>query len=727
MKDKNLQLAAELGKTLLERNKELETTLKQYQVAIEDKYQEIEYLTKQTAALREVNDSRFKIYEQLEISIQDLERANQRLSLENSSDKKHIKNLCMTIDSLESKCEELQRALDDMTLKQNAQLLKKQRTKSSSIDNGTSTDSSTKEENGTEQHGDEGVDMKENAEDEEVIRLLEQLQELRSLRAKDQRKATELEEQMAGLLQENMSLEDQLTMLRQKEEDMKTLQEEISTLEEVRQGQLCGRCLRNVDSRGHDQLSLMLDHEEEEDASVVNSIISETHRSTIMLHIEDPQDVQTHDNPYRVLVEKYEALLEMQRHPASARQQHVAPSTNCLSLQEELQLSGDFNSFNGKEDADTESDNDITETTPSSSTKIEANVQKKAEKAFSATPTDFSEAETSSSGFSDEISNKATQTEGHLLPPGSFLCSIADGDDCRFSIYDDASPIESRFRKTPEYRQLFREIFAVLKRAAEAKDEGEQLPLLEDLTPVAEAPRVPPATPAKEELPEDFAKHKANKSKSSESAKSTKSNVVGELKNTNNNAKAEENATASDQKNLTPEDESKDPVTKENENPKPKPAPKRDILEYLSAGVGAKKKPHGRKNSPMKGMKTTVAERVEQIESNPSCSNYPSRSGSGRRRREFRNSDRYRGAYTPSPNRGESPSPAEFWNKGEDVYKRQRIHHRLTEANRHPQQNFGIKEKTRPLQMDSKGPRIQDSHIKGWYNSHRVLGISNRL
>lgn len=38
----DLQLAAELGKTLLERNKELETSLKQHQNIIEDQTQEIE-------------------------------------------------------------------------------------------------------------------------------------------------------------------------------------------------------------------------------------------------------------------------------------------------------------------------------------------------------------------------------------------------------------------------------------------------------------------------------------------------------------------------------------------------------------------------------------------------------------------------------------------------------------------------------------------------------------
>lgn len=100
-----------------------------------------------------------------------------------------------------------------------------------------------------------------------------------------------------------------------------------------------------------------------------------------------------------------------------------------------------------------------------------------ARKPFSATPTDFSEAETSSSGFADETSNKSTQTDERA---GSFLCSIADGEDCKFSIYDDNSPFESRFRKTPEYRHVFSEIFRVLKRAAEAKEDGEKLPLLDN-------------------------------------------------------------------------------------------------------------------------------------------------------------------------------------------------------------------------------------------------------
>lgn len=48
-------------------------------------------MKKQTAALREVNNTRLKVYEQLEVSVQDLERANHHLVIENTSDKKLIK------------------------------------------------------------------------------------------------------------------------------------------------------------------------------------------------------------------------------------------------------------------------------------------------------------------------------------------------------------------------------------------------------------------------------------------------------------------------------------------------------------------------------------------------------------------------------------------------------------------------------------------------------------
>lgn len=55
-----------------------------------------------------------RIYEQLEVSIQDLERANHRLAVENATDKKQIKNLTSNIETLETKCEELQGCVEDL-------------------------------------------------------------------------------------------------------------------------------------------------------------------------------------------------------------------------------------------------------------------------------------------------------------------------------------------------------------------------------------------------------------------------------------------------------------------------------------------------------------------------------------------------------------------------------------------------------------------------------------
>ncbi|XP_076276040.1 cerebellar degeneration-related protein 2-like isoform X2 [Lasioglossum baleicum] len=485
----DLQLAAELGKTLLERNKELENIIKLHQSTIEEQAQEIEYMKKQTAALREVNDSRLKIYEQLEVSIQDLERANHRLVIENTSDKKLIKSQCSTIETLEARCEELQKKIDELH-EQHENRLRQQTTSQSKNTAQTQTalwKASVTQGGGTQENATKP--------EEEMTELLRQLQEARNQRAREHKKAADLGQQLATLLQENTALEEQIAILRSKAQDVKNLQEEINALEEVRRGHLCGRCLRGMETKTHDEISVMLDHEDCDVMSMAESLISDSQRDTESLtqdlNHEDSNSIDL-KNPYRILVEKYQALLEVQRRPTPRRKDGVPP----MSLQEELEMSGEFNNFqNPSLEGDLQ---------PESAKSVVGNgTRAKSEmcgkKPFSATPTDFSEAETSSSGFQDETSNKMTQTEGR---PGSFLCSIADGEDCKFSIYDDNSPIESRFRKTPEYRQIFSQIFSVLKRAAEAKDEGEKLPLLDDSTSTVASPPQSSAL-AQEDLPSE--------------------------------------------------------------------------------------------------------------------------------------------------------------------------------------------------------------------------------
>jgi hypothetical protein len=167
------------------------------------------------------------------------------------------------------------------------------------------------------------------------------------------------------------------------------------------------------------------------------------------------------------LVEKYEKLLEVKRTACNRQALQAEQSQQPMSLHDELMVSGEFNSMNAK-------------FTSEEKTK-ESNEQRHK------TPTDFSEVETTSSGFSDETSTKATQTEA---ANGSFSFSIAEGDDCKFTIYDNTAPTENRFCDRPKYRELFTEIFSVLKKAAENKEDGKKLPLLDDKDKQSETPEV---------------------------------------------------------------------------------------------------------------------------------------------------------------------------------------------------------------------------------------------
>lgn len=166
--------------------------------------------------------------------------------------------------------------------------------------------------------------------------------------------------------------------------------------------------------------------------------------------------------------------MELKRSACQAQQDRENPPP--MSLHDELLQSADFSSLNTKF---TSVDDENKKSTTS-------------ENARHKTPTDFSETETSSSGFSDETSTKATQTDA---VNDSFSFSIADGDDCKFTIYDETAPVvDNRFNERPAYRDLFKEIFTVLKKAAENKDEGKKLPLLDDMNKSLDTIEAPSAS-----------------------------------------------------------------------------------------------------------------------------------------------------------------------------------------------------------------------------------------
>ncbi|XP_059618942.1 cerebellar degeneration-related protein 2 isoform X3 [Phlebotomus argentipes] len=651
----DLQLAAELGKTLLERNKELESDLRQHQAIISDQAQEIEYLTKQTAALREVNDSRLRMYENIEISISDLERANHRLVIENAADKKNIKTLSHTVEHLESRCDELVKTNEELNriIAMERRKKERQENRENGWKNGSikllkspqenhdsepeveeasnnAANNTTLNSSNNHEHSDlsnlparlqDVVDFPSNGtnrpsanstedsihENEELLKLMTDLNSTKKELFCEQQRNSEMEEQLIQIIQENQSLQGRLANMNTNEE-MKSIHDELSILEEVRQGQMCSRCLRMVDDKSmqHDDDDGLMGVDTEDDGRSLIELIS-SQKSDHAYRPPPTKDVPKPDsldlatapvaNPYRVLVEHYEALMEEKKRRSQA-----------LGLAEDGHMSGDFSSIHTK-DTDEES------ATGRRAIQVDSGKSTGARRKTTVrTPTDFSETETTSSGYSDETSNKGTQTEERA---GSFLCTIADGEDCKFSIYDDASLIGSRFRNRPEYRELFKEIFAVLKKAAENRDEGDKLPLLDDTHPASDV-KVPPVTPATEDLPEI-----------QDDAISVTSSMVSEQSVAMSECITKTERRKIEQQKKHCNQENKPPVGQIVEDGRVLTPYKRQPLEYLSVSVNVKKK--HRKNR-----RNHAIDRSDSPAGLPSPPKVFYATGSGRKRRDMR-------------------------------------------------------------------------------------------
>lgn len=110
----DLHLAAELGKTLLDRNHDLEQALQEMYSTNQEQLQEIEYLTKQVDLLRQMNDQHAKVYEQLDMAARDLEQSNERLVQDNRLAQHKIHSLTETIEALQTLMEHLQAQVEEL-------------------------------------------------------------------------------------------------------------------------------------------------------------------------------------------------------------------------------------------------------------------------------------------------------------------------------------------------------------------------------------------------------------------------------------------------------------------------------------------------------------------------------------------------------------------------------------------------------------------------------------
>ncbi|XP_030840332.1 cerebellar degeneration-related protein 2-like [Strongylocentrotus purpuratus] len=99
--ENDLHLAAELGKTLLDRNKDLEASLLDTQQQNEEQVMQIVYLEKQLHILRDVTESKSHIYEQLDISSQELDAENQQLKHDLKTAQQRVLRMTETVENLE--------------------------------------------------------------------------------------------------------------------------------------------------------------------------------------------------------------------------------------------------------------------------------------------------------------------------------------------------------------------------------------------------------------------------------------------------------------------------------------------------------------------------------------------------------------------------------------------------------------------------------------------------
>lgn len=150
-------------------------------------------------------------------------------------------SLCSNIETLEAKCEDLQKTVDDL----NAQLEIARRRAERKPEAGdpakekpkvlepVTPDSKKPSVSSTPLKA--PIPLPElTKDDEDLLRLSDELRESKVAFAQEHRRTTELEEQLASMVQENNRLHEQMRNWHQREDEPKSMHEEFSILEEVR-------------------------------------------------------------------------------------------------------------------------------------------------------------------------------------------------------------------------------------------------------------------------------------------------------------------------------------------------------------------------------------------------------------------------------------------------------------------------------------------------------------
>ncbi|XP_032221469.1 cerebellar degeneration-related protein 2-like isoform X2 [Nematostella vectensis] len=310
----DLELAAEIGKNLLERNKELEILLKSSHQFSEEQALKNEFLSKQLETLREVNENRLKAFEQMEMTAMELQKANMKLQNETSSMKKRYKDLAEMVENLDTKCEDYRVEIEE---------LQRERTrlqKELSVALAIKLEEQTEEKETSDENArrssvkDEDTDEKER----ELELLNEKISNLKVQHSVETRKREELEYELSELIRENQHLESQLREFAKQAEEWRLAASEASLPERAIDILLDGGEDHNAsrDDEPEDDSFVVV---EDEELSRQTSLASDHSAVVVLSPSEERLSVMRDhstsffselDNQYHELVRKYDALLD---------------------------------------------------------------------------------------------------------------------------------------------------------------------------------------------------------------------------------------------------------------------------------------------------------------------------------------------------------------------------------------------------------------------------------
>ncbi|XP_070580624.1 cerebellar degeneration-related protein 2-like isoform X2 [Ptychodera flava] len=335
MDPKDLQLAAELGKTLLERNRELETSLIQAQHVNEEHTQHIMHLEKQLNLLRDASESKARLYEQLDYNIQEMEKTNQKLQHESRTDKQRIQRLTETVDTLETKIEEQTSRIEEMKLVERERA--RERRKAQSLPREMDLAKSRRYYSTTH------LENQESRLQEETIQQKSTIRYLRSRLGAEKRKQDELEIELSVLYQENELLQEHIKKIQLKAEEEKNLEEEFAEAEysSPRGCKHCHKLLTRSGDRSTFADSGASYESDDSDAIEWDTFVpvhtsppqtqdgnKEEKKSASEISLFGELDAQYHD-----LMEKYNNLLQHSKQVSASEGAAAAGGTACKTVQ----------------------------------------------------------------------------------------------------------------------------------------------------------------------------------------------------------------------------------------------------------------------------------------------------------------------------------------------------------------------------------------------------------